>query len=98
MTRPTSAAAIALLTAAVALANAPWTYGNAPPPRPPQKRGDNFIVEVDRNAADSKLIIPKKMVDGRVSLDSSTGDALAEAPRPLHHTVIAGSALALAFG
>jgi hypothetical protein len=68
-----------------------------PNPAPVQSKEVNMVVEVDPNAKEARLIVPRSLVVRRAGLDADDGTRLADAESPTsHHIMIAGIALSLA--
>ncbi|HLW68845.1 MAG TPA: hypothetical protein VKS79_26270 [Gemmataceae bacterium] len=68
-----------------------------PNPAPVQSKDANLIVQVDPNAKEARLIVPRSLLNRRAGLDVDDGTRLTEADgRSNRHVIIAGVALALA--
>jgi hypothetical protein len=94
-------AALLLLSGTNAFADIPPKPRPIPPPNPNpapvQSKEANLIVEVDPNAKEARLIIPRSIVIRKAGLDADDGTRLAEADGPnSRHIIIAGIALSFA--
>src|SRR5207244_263191 len=72
-----------------------------PTPKPEPNPQANFVIEVDANATEAKLVVPRKIAIQKGGLDLPNDGTLmmndeAEPARPNHHTMIAGLSLAAA--
>jgi len=74
----------------------PWTGPNPKPP-PAQSKDVSMIVELDSNAKEARLIVPRSIVLRRAGLDADDGTRLAEGSAPSgKNIIVAGVALGLA--
>ena len=75
----------------------PTPNPNPAPVAPVQSKETNMIVELDPNAKEARLIVPRSLVTRRAGLDADDGTRLAGADGlNSRHIVIAGVALSLA--
>src|SRR5262249_28676266 len=88
--------AVLVLPLSWSLASADIRPSTAPNPKPPpaQSKDVSMIVELDSNAKEARLIVPRSIVLRRAGLDADDGTRLAEGTAPTgKHIIISGLAL-----
>ena len=99
---------ILLVTALLLVLSSTYAFADIPPkprpipppnpnPAPVVSKEANMVVELDPNAKEARLIVPRSLVIRRAGLDADDGTRLADADGPTsRHIIIAGIALSLA--